>query len=93
MKKVLKSKSPLIFYFKKAILKCKKTKLILTFTRKLQISNSNPPINTVLWTCYIYLNKMQIEGIINTSGFVSEAITAYTKYLQQILADNMKFAE
>ena len=35
----------------------------------------------------MYLNKMPIGSIIETSGVCSEAITEWTKYIRQLVAD------
>lgn len=54
-------------------------------------SNTKIPVHILLWIAYMYLNKMPINGIKNTSSVHSEAITAWSQFIRQICADCVEF--
>jgi hypothetical protein len=56
-------------------------------------STTKLKINDLLWLAYMYLNKTPIAGIMATSNIKSEATTAWTKYIRQLLADNVSIEE
>lgn len=49
--------------------------------------NTKMPLNSLIWIAYMYLHKMPISGIISTSGIHSEAVSEWTKFIRQMVAD------
>lgn len=94
-RKCWKCKNVMTMDTKKELWRCTKSSCRKTHSiyKNTFFTTSKIPLNILLWTCYTYLNKMPIDGIMNTSGVGSEAITAWTKYLRQLLADCVEFKD
>lgn len=71
----------------------KRASKTLLVAKKLPFSGCQIPVNLNLLICYHYLPKTSTSEIVKMAGVQTEAVTALTTYLRELLSDSLDFED